>query len=56
MNCTLTYCIYNKDRICILDAIEIDSLGMCESCEIVAIPVEEVERHKSRRLEQIEKL
>jgi len=32
MKCENEYCIYNKDYLCILDEINIDSLGMCDSC------------------------
>ena len=61
MNCALNYCIYNKDHVCILNEIEIDSLGMCESCELVSVPEERIDEecieiYKSKRLDQIEGL
>lgn len=56
MKCDFDYCIYNEDFICILDEIRIDSLGMCESCEIVTVPKESLEKLKKKRLKKIEKI
>ena len=46
MKCDFDYCIYNRDFICILDEIQIDSLGMCESCETVTVPKENLKEYK----------
>lgn len=32
MQCGFDYCIYNKNLKCMLDEIEINSAGYCESC------------------------
>ena len=53
MNCEFDYCIYHKGRSCILDEVGIDQLGMCEACEVVAIPEEDLERYKEKRLKGI---
>jgi len=37
MKCMLEYCIYNSGFTCILDEIQIDSLGMCDCCELVMV-------------------
>lgn len=56
MNCEFNDCIYNKGSSCILDEIQVNSLGMCESCEIVAVPKEILETLKNRRLKEIEEI
>jgi len=56
MKCEFDYCIYNKESICILDEIQMDSLGMCESCEIVAVPKANLEKYKKQRLKEIEEI
>ena len=53
MKCEVDYCVYNRDCACILDKIEIDSVGMCGACEFVAIPAEILEKHKADRLKTI---
>lgn len=37
MKCELDYCIYNKDSLCILNEIQLNSLGMCDESIIVSI-------------------
>jgi hypothetical protein len=54
MKCDFTHCIYNKARICLLDEVCIDTLGMCDSCEIVTIPEAELTEYKEKRLRVIE--
>jgi len=55
MKCEFDYCIYNKEHTCILDEIQIDSLGMCSECEIISVSKESVEKYKRTRLEEIKK-
>ena len=50
MTCEYDYCIYNKKLTCILDEIQVNSSGMCDSCETVAIPQESLEEYKEKRL------
>ena len=56
MKCEVDYCVYNRKSECTLDKIEIDQLGMCDSCEIVTIPKEELEKYKEKRLKQIKEI
>lgn len=37
MNCENRLCVYWRENLCILDKIEIDSLGMCSACILVDI-------------------
>jgi len=54
VKCEFCYCVYNKNNRCISDEIEIDSLGMCRSCEMVSIPDTILQELKQKRLKQIE--
>ena len=56
MKCEFDYCVYNKEFICTLDKIQINSLGRCEACEVVALPKENLEKYKKKRLKQIERI
>ena len=56
MCCSFVYCLYNKDFRCILDAIEINSLGMCEQCVMVLLDEELVEKEKERQRLELEAL
>ena len=56
MNCDVEYCIYNKEFTCIFDEVQINSLGMCDECELVSIPEETLEKCKKKRLKEIEKM
>ena len=53
MECEFDYCIYNREFICILDQIHINSFGMCEMLEIITIPKENLEKCKEKRLKEI---
>ena len=53
MKCDFDYCIYNKEAICILEEIKINSLGMCDSCEIITLPKESLEKYKNERQKEI---
>ena len=52
MKCEFDYCIYNKEFTCILDEIQINSSGMCEECEFVAVPKEILEKYKNQRIKE----
>ena len=54
MICEFDYCIYNREQHCALSGIKIDSLGMCESCEVVAIPKTTLDELKGKRLCEIQ--
>ena len=40
MKCNFDCCIYNKDFVCILEAICINSLGMCDDCTTVEVELD----------------
>jgi len=50
--CAFDYCIYNREFFCILDEVEINSLGMCDACIIVSIPEDELKSLKENQTEQ----
>ena len=54
MKCEFDYCIYNKERKCIIRMPSINSLGMCEECIIVSIDRDYLEKEKKRQLKIIE--
>ena len=56
MKCEFSYCIYNNARDCILDEIHINAIGMCEACEIVSIPEEDLKKHKKEQLDRISEI
>lgn len=53
MKCDLNYCIYNKESICILDEIQMNSLGMYDDCIIVSLPEEILKAYKQIKLQEI---
>ena len=54
MKCEFEYCIYNMDNACILKNIEVNMLGMCDSCIVVSLEQDFLERMKMEQLEKIE--
>jgi len=54
MNCEFDYCVYNQDSICLLNEIQINSLGMCEDCILVTIADEDLKRAKEKQLKDME--
>lgn len=50
MKCEYMLCIYHSDNACILDDIEVNSVGMCESCITVNIPEEYVMKERETAL------
>jgi len=53
MRCEAEYCIYNKSSVCLLEKIQIDALGMCDSFETVSIPPKHLAEYKQKRLNEI---
>ena len=49
MCCSFVYCLYNKELRCILNAVEINSLGMCEQCIVISLSEELLEKEKERQ-------
>ena len=56
MKCEFSYCIYNRDCNCIVSEIQINQLCMCDSCEIITVPEEDLEKYKEHRLKKIEEI
>ena len=55
MKCEFDYCIYNRDFLCILKEVQINSLGMCKECIIVSIPDDILKALKKKQLEDVER-
>ena len=55
MNCACDYCLYNKGFTCILDGVNINSLGYCDDCVMVSINKETLTTEKERQLRDMEK-
>ena len=55
MKCYFNYCIYQDNNACTLDlkGMEINTLGMCEHCEIVSPDDDFLAAAKKRRLDEI---
>lgn len=56
MQCEFNYCIYHWEYLCILEEIEFDASGMCESCEMVTVPEKQLNQYKNRRLKAIKEI
>jgi len=54
MRCEVEYCIYNQAFACMLDEIQIDGVGLCDSCEMIAVPKELMEQYKKERLKEMQ--
>jgi len=54
MRCEVEYCVYNRDFVCLLKSIEINSLGMCSDCIIIALERNFLESEKERQLWEME--
>ena len=46
MKCEMNYCIYNRNFFCVLEETQLNTLGMCEECIIVSIPINILEELK----------
>ncbi len=54
MKCEVDFCIYQKDGKCIVDKIQINSLGMCDTRIDVSFDSKFIEETKQKQLENIE--
>lgn len=50
LSCDFDYCIYNEERGCILDSVNINSCGICESCQLVDLSPETLAELKRKAL------
>ncbi len=48
MKCENCFCIYQENGKCILDEINLDITGQCDSCIYVDIPKKDLEKYKNR--------
>ncbi len=46
MKCENYFCVYQDNGKCILDEINIDIMGQCDSCIYIDIPKFELEKYK----------
>ena len=53
MKCKNQLCIYNKDCVCILDEVNLNSFGACESSESISFPKDFLEERKTNRLKEL---
>jgi hypothetical protein len=53
MTCEYEYCIYNSERVCLIEKISINDLGMCDECIIVSLEKDFLQSEKGRQLEAI---
>lgn len=51
--CENEFCIYQENGKCILDVIELDISGMCQSCIYVNISQEELNKKKKELIKQL---
>lgn len=51
MNCEFYLCIYNYANQCILNEIEINVYGMCDSCVLIDIPESVIDELKQNKLD-----
>lgn len=52
--CENEFCIYQENGKCILDVIELDISGMCQSCIYINISQEELNKKKKKLREELE--
>ena len=55
MKCSFEYCIYNRNFDCTLAEPEINHLGVCDSCIIVSLNEDFLEKEKEKQLMELEK-
>ena len=54
MKCDFDYCIYNRYFVCILDEIDINGSGQCNSCIMISLKEDVLEKLKNNQLCEIE--
>ncbi len=53
MKCAFEYCIYNEEFACILNEVEMNSIGQCKDCIIVSFPEEKLAEYKRKQMQEI---
>ena len=54
MDCENIYCVYQKDKRCILESISIDETGRCTACIHVDVEMEVLDSMKEKLLKRFE--
>ena len=54
LNCAKELCIYNDNQMCILDDIDINTLGMCDDCIVVKLDKDFLKAEKEKHLLEID--
>ncbi len=52
--CENSYCIYWRHGVCTLDEVKLGTLGQCDSCILVDIDEEVVERKRNESIQILE--
>ena len=55
MKCEMDYCIYNQNSKCRFTEVEINMLGMCETCIMVSLPQSDLAKYKREQLQNTTK-
>ena len=55
MICEFDYCVYNRNKQCLLKEIRINSLGMCDDCIVVSVQDSILEKFKTEQLHKLER-
>lgn len=50
MKCDFNWCVYNKDKKCLLEEISINVFGVCDDAVSVSIPEEKMNSYKETQL------
>jgi len=53
MKCEQEYCLYNKDCLCTVEDMAINSLGMCDTCILISLDEALLKTEKERQLLQL---
>jgi len=53
MQCENEYCVYYKENKCVLEQVEIDSLGMCATCIRISLDESFLLEERKRQLQEI---
>lgn len=56
MQCEYKLCIYYSNNTCILNSIEIDSVGMCNSCIAIDISEEYLQKERDAALNKFKQI
>ena len=55
MKCENCFCVYQEKGECILEIIDIDIIGQCDSCIYIDIPQYDLNKYKTQQRDKIKK-